>query len=155
MAAPARQRRRLHPGQKKILFGSIALFLGAFLPWFWTNVGNISAIGFSFDRNAPVLTLAGQPGLWVWMASCMALAAALAPWRALSIAAGGIAALVGFGLPAYYLVRALSGSWFFAQADWLPGPGLVLAAGTAIMSAIGIWELSRLVEEPLGGPRLG
>jgi len=152
MAAPARQRRRLHPGQKKILFGSIALFLGAFLPWFWTNVGNISAIGFSFNASEPVITLAGQPGLWVWYASFLALGSALAPWRLFTIIGAVIAAAVGVGLPLYYLVRAVTGSWFFEQADWLVGPGIVLAVGGAVMCAIGVRELFSLAEVPIGAP---
>lgn len=154
MPAPARQRRRLHPGQRKMLLGSIALFLGAFLPWFWTNVGTVSAVGFSFDLSQPVLTLAGQPGLWVWYASFMALGAALAPWRRFTIVSALIAALVGLGLPGFYLVRALTGSWFFDQAEWMPGPGVVLAAGGAVMCAVGVRELLSLVETPVGAPRL-
>ena len=154
MSAPVRQRRRLHPGQRKLLFASIALFLGAFLPWFWTNVGNVSAIGFSFDQSRPVITLAGQPGLWVWYASFMALGAALAPWRRFTIVSGLIAAAVGVLLPGYYLIRSLTGSWFFDQAEWMPGPGLVLAVGGAVLCAVGVKELFSLVEIAVGAPRL-
>lgn len=152
MAAAPRQRRRLHPGQKKLLYASIAIFLGSWLPWFSTNVGNVSATGFSFDTSAPVLTLSGQPGLWTWMASFMALAAALAPWRSFSIANAGLAALVSLGLPLFFLYRALSGSSFFAQADWLPGPGLVFLAAGAVMCIIAVRELLTLTEVGVADP---
>src|SRR5690606_15984391 len=127
-----------------LLIASLGMFLGVWLPWFWTNVGNISAIGFSFDQSSAVITLAGQPGLWTWMASFMALAGALVPWRQASVVLGGLAPVIGLGLPVYYLARALSGSYFFAQADWMPGPGLVLTAGGAIMCAIAVRELLTL-----------
>lgn len=155
MTAAPRPRRRLHPGQKKLLFGSVALFLGSWLPWFSTNVGNVSAIGFTFDMSAPVLTLSGQPGLWTWMASFLALGAALISVRTLSVWVGGVAAVVALAVPGYYLVKALTGSWFFAQADWLPGPGLVMLAAGAVICALGIREIRSLEEVPVGGPRLG
>lgn len=154
MSSTPRQRRRLHPGQKKLLFASIALFLGSWLPWFSTNVGNVSATGFSFDMGSDVIMLAGQPGLWTWMAAFMALSAALAPWRRLTMVAGGLAALIGLGIPLFYLFRALSGSYFFANAEWLPGPGLVFLAGGAVMCLIGVRELSTMADLPVGAPRL-
>ena len=154
MSAPPRQRRRLHPGQKKLIIASIALFLGSWLPWFSTNVGNVTAMWFSFDFGSETLMLAGQPGLWTWMASFMALAGALAPWRMFSVASAGLAALVSLGLGGFYLIRALTGSYFFAQANWLPGPGLVFLAGGAIMCLIAAREIRTLTEVPVGAPKL-
>lgn len=154
MAQAPRQRRRLHPGQKKLLFASIAIFLGSWLPWFSTDVGNVSAMGFNFNMSDPVLTLAGQPGMWTWMASFLALGAALLPARTLAIWIGGIAAVVALAVPGYYLVKALTGSWFFAQADWLPGPGLVMLAAGAVICFLGIREIVALAEVPVGAPKL-
>lgn len=154
MAKAPRQRRRLHPGQKKLLFASIALFLGSWLPWFSTNVGNVSAMGFNFQMDTPVLTLAGQPGMWTWMASFLALASALIPFRQAALWFAGIGAVVGLAVPGYYLYKALSGSWFFAQADWLPGPGLVMLAAGAVICVIGIREIVKLVEVPVGAPKV-
>ena len=152
MANAPRQRRRLHPGQKKLLFASIALFLGSWLPWFSTNVGNVSAMGFNFQMDSPVLTLSGQPGMWTWMASFLALGAALLPARQIAIWIAGIAAVVGLAVPGYYLYKALSGSWFFAQADWLPGPGLVMLAAGAVICVIGIREVASRTDLPVGAP---
>ena len=154
MAKAPRQRRRLHPGQKKLLFASIALFLGSWLPWFSTNVGNVSAMGFNFQMDTPVLTLAGQPGMWTWMASFLALASALIPFRQAALWFAGIGAVVGLAVPGYYLYKALSGSWFFAQADWLPGPGLVMLAAGAVICFIGIREIVKLGEVPVGAPKV-
>ncbi|MDO5502917.1 MAG: hypothetical protein Q4G67_07050 [Actinomycetia bacterium] len=154
MSTAPRARRRLHPGQKKMAYASIALFLGSWLPWFSTNVGNVSAMGFNFDMSEPLLTLTGQPGLWTWMASFLALGAGLIPARRVGVWVGALAAVVGLAVPVYYLYKAVTGSWFFEQADWLPGPGLVLLAGGAIMCAIGARELHTRTEVPVGAPRL-
>ena len=81
-------------------------------------------MGFNFNMSDPAHPRGTAEDGRGWRA--LALGAALLPARTLAIWIGGIAAVVALAVPGYYLVKALTGSWFFAQADWLPGPGLVM-----------------------------
>lgn len=137
---PAVPRRRMHPGRKRMLWASIALFLGAFLPWMYTPLGTVSAIGVMGD-----LMLGGQPGAWVLYASFAALAAGVAPWRMFSVVNGFLVAALAVGLPAYHLLRMWSDVGF---SGWTPGPGVVLSVAGGVLCAIGARELLTLAPEP-------
>ena len=130
----------MHPGRKRMLWASIALFLGAFLPWLYTPLGTVSPIGLSGD-----LMLGGQPGAWILYAAFAALAAGMAPWRMFSVVNGFIVAAVAVGLPAYHLVRMWSEVGF---SGWTPGPGVVLSIAGGVMCALGARELLTLALEP-------
>jgi hypothetical protein len=123
----------MHPGRKRMLWASMALFLGAFLPWMYTPLGNVSGIGVLGD-----LMLAGQPGAWVLYAGFLALAAGIAPWRMFSAVNGLIVAVVAAGLPLYHLFRMWSRVGF---DGWMPGPGVVLSLAGAVLCFIGAREL--------------
>jgi hypothetical protein len=139
---PAVPRRRMHPGRKRMLWASIALFLGAFLPWMYTQLGTVSAIGVLGD-----LMLGGQPGAWVLYAAFMALAAGVAPWRMFSVVNAVLVAAIAVGLPVYHLVRMWSE---VGLSGWMPGPGVVLSVAGGVLCAIGARELLTLTEEPAG-----
>ena len=136
---PPVPRRRMHPGRKRMLWASIALFLGAFLPWMYTPLGTVSAIGVMGD-----LMLGGQPGAWVLYASFAALAAGVAPWRMFSVVNGFLVAALAVGLPAYHLRRMWSVVGF---SGWTPGPGVVLSVAGGVLCAIGARELLTLAPE--------
>ncbi|MCA1780685.1 MAG: hypothetical protein ABR500_15680 [Dermatophilaceae bacterium] len=144
---PAVPRRRMHPGRKRMLWATIALFLGAFLPWMYTPVGNVSGIGVLGD-----LMLPGQPGAWVLYSAFMALAAALAPWRIFSVVNGFIVTTVAVGLPVYHLVRMFARVGF---DGWTPGPGAVLAVAGGVLCFIGARELLTLTEATPDAARAG
>ena len=138
---PAVPRRRMHPGQKRMLWATIALFLGAFLPWLYTPVGTVSGIGVGD------LMLDGQPGAWVLYASFAAMAAALAPWRMFSVVNGFLVAAIAIGLPLYHLWRMWERVGF---EGWMPGPGIVMSLAGGVLCFIGARELLTLAEAPAG-----
>lgn len=119
----------MHPGQKRMLWATMALFLGAFLPWLYTGIGAIRAFN--------------GPGIFIFYAAFVALAAALIPWHRVAAAQGFVVAAVAAALPVWQLLHV----WrLVGFGGWMPGPGIVLSLAGAALCFIGARELLTLTE---------
>lgn len=118
---PAPTRRRiLHPGSVGMLVGGLLTVVGSMLPWAVTPVGSLSG-------------LAG-PGLWTLSAGFLAVAGALLPYRWVALAHSllpglAVAAIVAWQATRLLYLSAATDSW----GKLLPGMGLVMAAGGAVI----------------------
>ena len=107
-------------GQQTLLWASVLILVGAFLPWLMTGVGMFSGM-----RGA---------GSWTVFAGALGIGASLMRSRRLVLVhAVGIAA-VAIVLPVWQVVHVLG---LVGLQGWLPGIGLImtLAGGIAIARA--------------------
>lgn len=101
-----------------MLLGVAALLMvGAFLPWLYTPVGEIS--GFR------------GPGRWTFYVGMLALAGGLVPSPRLGAVQGLIAGVVAVALPVWQVVHLLT---LVGTQAWYPGPGLVFTAGGGVLA---------------------
>lgn len=106
------------PGQQTLLWASVLITLGAFLPWVMTGVGNFTGM-----RGA---------GTWTVFAGVVGLGASLMRRRRLVlIHAVGIAA-IAIALPLWQVVHLLGLVGF---GGWLPGIGLLMTLGGGVAIA--------------------
>lgn len=107
-------------GQQTLLWASVLILVGAFLPWLMTGVGMFTGM-----RGA---------GTWTVFAGAIGLGASLMRSRRLVLAhAIGIAA-VAILLPVWQVVHVLA---LAGLRGWLPGIGLImtLVGGVAVARA--------------------
>jgi hypothetical protein len=119
-SAPPARRRILHPGSVGMLTGGLILVVGSLLPWVSTPLGSLPGTA--------------GPGLWTLSAGFIAIAGALLPYRRVAIAhsllPGAAAALIaGWQVARLLQLSAATDSW----GQLLPGMGLVMAAGGAVI----------------------
>lgn len=108
---PGAQRRRLIPGQGRMLWASAMIAVGSFMPWISTGFGNVSGA-------------TGQgAGYWTFIAAMLGVSGALMPWRKVAIAHATIVAVVATALPVWQVLHLVNLVGF---AGWTPGIGLVL-----------------------------
>jgi len=108
---PGAQHRRLMPGQPKMLWSSLMIAVGSFMPWISTGFGNVSGA-------------TGQgAGYWTFIAAMLGVSGALMPWRKVAITHAVVVALVATLLPAWQLLHLVNLVGF---SGWTPGIGLVL-----------------------------
>jgi hypothetical protein len=99
------------PGQSQLIWFSLMIAVGSFLPWVSTAVGNISgAAGMG-------------AGYWTFIAAALGMAGGLMPWRKVAITHAWIVAAVATVLPVWQVVHLYSLVGF---SGWMPGIGLVL-----------------------------
>lgn len=127
-AAAAPARRIMHPGSPGMLIGGLLLIIGSLTPWVSTPMGSLSG-------------MAGA-GLWVLCAGAIALAGALIPYRRLALAHAfvpgvAVAALVAWQVARLVQLSATTDSW----GKLLPGIGLVLVAGGAVILLRAAWRI--------------
>lgn len=122
--APARTRRRKMPGQMRLLAASAMMLVGAFIPWLYTPVGNITGMR--------------GPGLWTATVAMLALAGALVPLRILAALQAIAAAAVCIVLPIWQFLHMFN---LVGMEGWLPGPGLVLTLAGGVLAAVAAWQL--------------
>ncbi len=121
--AASRQRTR-RPGQGQLLGVAGLLVFGAFLPWLYTPVGQLS--GF------------GGPGRWTFYVSMLALAGGIVPLPRLAGVQGIVCGLVGTALPVWQVVHVLR---LVGTEGWYPGPGLVLTFGGGVLAFVAARKL--------------
>lgn len=114
-ASPTRRTRR--PGQGMLLGVAALLLVGAFLPWLYTSLGEVS--GFR------------GPGRWTFYAGMLALAGGIVPLPRLAAVQGLICGLAAIALPVWQVIHVLG---LVGTAGWYPGPGLVLTFGGGVLS---------------------
>jgi hypothetical protein len=128
-AAP-RARRVMHLGSLGMLLGGVMLIIGAVTPW-------VSTPFLTFNATQ-------GPGLWILCAGTIAVAGALIPHRIVAIAQAALpgvvtAALVAWQLGLLIYVSATTDAW----GQLLPGIGMVLTAGGAVVLLRAAWRMYR------------
>lgn len=118
-AAGAPRRRRLQPGQGKLLVAALLVGLGAVMPWVQTVAGNVSGLR--------------GPGVWTFYAAALGIAGGLVPSRRAAAVQGAVLAVVAVGLAGWQVVHLLR---LVGAAGWAPGPGLVLTVGGGVLAAV-------------------
>ncbi|MEZ5096312.1 MAG: hypothetical protein R2731_09415 [Nocardioides sp.] len=116
--APQPRRRGLEPARRALLYASVMVALGSFLPWIYTHLGTISG-----TRGA---------GLWTFYASMLGFAGVFLPLRRVAAVQALVMAAVGVVLPLWQVVHLVDLVGF---AGWLPGPGLVMVFGGGVYAA--------------------
>ncbi|WP_150461055.1 hypothetical protein [Nesterenkonia ebinurensis] len=126
-----------HLGSWPMMIGGMAMIISAFLPWIYVTLTQ-ELIGESF-----VLRGTDGPGVLTLSVGCLAFAGAFVPRRRLAIAHAGIpgALVAGICLLQSYnlLVANMDTQW----GSFLPGMGLVLAAGGAVILLRAAWTMYR------------
>lgn len=109
----------MEPARRSLLWASVMVALGSFLPWIYTQLGTISGV-----RGA---------GLWTFYASMLGFAGVWLPLRRVAGWQALILAAVGVALPVWQLVHLLD---LVGIGGWLPGPGLVMVFGGGVYAAV-------------------
>jgi hypothetical protein len=113
------QRRRLMPGQGRLIAASVLVMVGAFLPWLYT--------AFSQPKHPQFL--------WLFVVGFVALAGGLIPNQKIAYWHSVVTAVVTLGLTAWYLfqlvVEIIAKVGF---GGWMLGPGLVLTVAGGVLA---------------------
>ena len=120
VTAPPARRRILHAGSAGMIIGGLVTVVGSLLPWVMTPLGSLSGTA--------------GPGLWTLSAGFIAVAGGLMPNRKLAIGHSlvpglAVAAIVAWQVARLLQLSATTDSW----GQLLPGMGLVMAAGGAVI----------------------
>jgi len=126
---PGAQRRRLMPGQGQMLWSSLMIAIGSFLPWISTAFGNIAG------------TTGQGAGYWTFIASMLGVSGALMPWRKVAITHAVVVAAAATLLPVWQVLH-LAGLVGFA--GWMPGIGLVLVFFGGLFIGRAAWTLTNV-----------
>lgn len=124
-----------HPGSWAMLIGGMMMIFAAFLPWVYVTLTR-DLVGESF-----VLRGTDGPGVITLSVGCLAFAGGFFPrrWPAIIHAAvpGALVALIT-GWQFWKIIAAsLETQW----GSFLPGMGLVLAAGAAVILLRAAWRM--------------
>jgi hypothetical protein len=118
---PSRTRPRvLHAGSTGMIVGGLVIAIGSLLPWVSTPLGSLSGTA--------------GPGLWTLSAGMLAIAGALIPFRRVALAHALLPGLAVAVIVLWQVARLVQLS--ATTAGWgrlLPGMGLVMAAGGAVI----------------------
>lgn len=114
------RRRVFHRGSAGMIVAGLLIVVGSLLPWVTTPFGSLSGTA--------------GPGLWTLSAGFIAIAGAVLPFRKVAIAhclgPGAVVALIAAWQVARLVqLSAATGAW----GQLLPGMGLVMAAGGAVV----------------------
>lgn len=126
------KRRRLIPGQGRLLVASGLITVGALLPWLQT--------GFGAPRHPYYL--------WLFVVGFVALSGALVPMRRVAFWHAVVTAIVGLGLLGWYLWQLLDLVSRVGFSGWMIGPGLVLTGAGGVLCIIAARTLGTLEAVP-------
>lgn len=116
-----------------MIVGGIITVVGSLLPWVTTPFGSLSG-------------LVG-PGLWTLSAGFIAIAGALIPHRKVAIAhclapGAAVAVIAAWQVAQLLYITATTGAWW----QVLPGMGLVMVSGGAVILLRAGWRLRSLTD---------
>ncbi len=126
-----------HPGSWSMLIGGMMMIVSAFLPWVYVMVVQ-EIMGEPFALRGT-----DGPGVITLSVGCLAFAGAFIPKRKLAIAHAAVPGLVVGAIAALQVWNILAAS---AQTQWgsfMPGMGLVLAAGGAVVLMRAAWTMHK------------
>lgn len=112
--------RVLHAGSIGMIVGGLVIAVGSVLPWVSTPLGSLSG--------------SAGPGLWTLSAGMLVIAGALIPFRRIALAHAVLPGLAVAVIVLWQVARLIQLS--ATTAGWgrlLPGMGLVMAAGGAVI----------------------
>lgn len=135
-----------HPGSRAMAAGGLMLIVAAFLPWVYVTLTQ-PIIGEAF-----VLRGTDGPGVVTLALGFLAFAGAFVPRRRLAVAH---AALPGAVVAVVVLLQGwnlIAASFATAWGSFLPGMGVVLAGGGAVILMRAAWTMLRHWK-PLPQPR--
>src|SRR5699024_2673536 len=124
-----------HPGSWAMLIGGMMMIFSAFLPWVYVTLTQ-EIMGESF-----VLRGTDGPGVVTLSVGFLAFAGAFLPKRRLAIAHAGIPGVVVAGITALQCWNIIAASVQTQWGSFLPGMGLVLAAGGAVILLRSAWKI--------------
>lgn len=116
-----------------MLIGGLITAVGSMLPWVTTPLGSLSGMV--------------GPGLWTLCAGFIAIAGAVMPHRKIAIAhclvpGLGVAAIAVWQILRLLRISATTDSW----GEILPGMGLVMVTGGAVILLRAGWRLMSLTD---------
>lgn len=124
-----------HPGSWPMLIGGMMMIFSAFLPWVYVTLTQ-EIIGESF-----VLRGTDGPGIVTLSVGFLAFAGAFLPKRRLAIAHAAIPGIIVAGITALQCWNIIAASMQTQWGSFLPGMGLVLAAGGAVFLLRSAWKM--------------
>lgn len=124
-----------HVGSWPMLIGGMMMIFSAFLPWVYVTMTQ-ELIGEHF-----VLRGTDGPGVITLAVGCVAFAGAFIPWRRLAIAHAAVPGALVAGICALQAWNVLMGNINTQWGSFLPGMGLVLAAGGAVILIKVSWTM--------------
>lgn len=124
-----------HPGSWAMLIGGMMMIFSAFLPWVYVNVTQ-EIIGESF-----ILRGTDGPGVITLSVGCVAFAGGFIPKRRLAIAHAAVPGIVVAAITGLQFWNIITASIETQWGSFMPGMGLVLAAGGAVMLLRAAWRM--------------
>lgn len=114
------KRRRLVPGQGKLIVASLLIMAGAFIPWLQTGAG----------------TFYHPLYLWVFVVGVLGFSAGLAPWQTLAMWQAYATGVLTFFLIAWYLLELTTLVSRVGFSGWMIGVGLVLTSAGGVLAVL-------------------
>ncbi|NDK31553.1 hypothetical protein FH975_07165 [Nesterenkonia sp. Hz 6-5] len=124
-----------HPGSWPMMIGGMMMIVSAFLPWIYVTLTQ-ELVGETF-----VLRGTDGPGVLTLSVGCLAFAGAFVPRRKLAIAHAAVPGGLVAGICLLQTWNLLSANMQTQWGSFLPGMGLVLAAGGAVLLLKVSWTM--------------
>jgi hypothetical protein len=124
-----------HPGSWPMMIGGMMMIVSAFLPWIYVTLTQ-EVLGESFALRGT-----DGPGVLTLSVGCLAFAGAFVPRRKLAIAHAAIPGALVALICLLQTWNLLSANMETQWGSFLPGMGLVLAAGAAALLLKVLWTM--------------
>jgi hypothetical protein len=124
-----------HPGSWPMMIGGMMMIVSAFLPWIYVTLTQ-EVLGESFALRGT-----DGPGVLTLSVGCLAFAGAFVPRRKLAIAHAAIPGTLVALICLLQTWNLLSANMETQWGSFLPGMGLVLAAGAAALLLKVSWTM--------------
>lgn len=124
-----------HPGSWPMLISGMMMIFSAFLPWVYVTLTQ-EVVGESF-----ILRGTDGPGVITLSVGCLAFAGAFIPKRRLAIAHAAIPGVIVGAITGLQFWNIVAASMETQWGSFLPGMGLVLAAGGAVVLLRASWRM--------------